>query len=559
MPDPDSQAAIIRQDEIMLQKALEAGGPSGDMIESLPANRQDTITRPQELPSDTQALSFPFDQSVTGIPLDEEEPSFPFDQSVTGIPLDTPDTSPDTIQSNRFVQNSQITLLRQDRSSGSLPETLTPQEDPSSEMILSARGTVYLVKLSANYGPGLYAIDDLTREVIAPDSASKSPIRAGVQQGDAGNLINSKSPILITGIEFNQSDIVSQMPCLNNFKVFYSFGQNFGQVVITGEVLLGPLGDVNVDGVNRVVDFFWKYRVSERHLPIAVSVAWNAYFVYLTGMRIGQIDPQFHVMPFVMIGTLLDIKRETTASINLPGRVINGGSLNDPTLFRALINPSMELKFILLQLGDIGKAIKEKVADVATSLADSAASLFNALKIGAANPVGQPGNATAVKIKNLNTHNAVTQNEKTYALLKQEQDRRKIERQIVGADFSDIPPVPTVDDEKLDNAVRYAGIMIVQDRPAVDPKTGLIKPPSSTTVPSITDADRKNFDEQLDVVASGSINRDEAASIMPDLFTETAIKERAQRIETQQQEKAAQKRAENKRAWDMQQRIPPSN
>lgn len=241
------------------------------------------------------------------------------------------------VQSNRFAPNS-TTLLRQDRLTGSLPETIDPIGDPTAELILSARGTVYLVKMSAEYGPGLYAIDNLTRKTLAPDSPTG--LRDKITFEDRGGLTGTKSIILINGIEFNQSDITSQIPCLNNFKAFYSFGQNFGQAAIIGEVLLGPLGDIDVDGVKRIIDFFWSNRVSEKRVPIGVSISGEAHWVYLTGLKIGQIDAQFHILPFVLVGTLLDIKRDRANRINIQGKVISDGDLDEPSLFKALTNPS---------------------------------------------------------------------------------------------------------------------------------------------------------------------------------------------------------------------------
>lgn len=227
---------------------------------------------------------------------------------------------------SRF-QPSQKDLLRQPGVEDVIPTSTTASQlGDESVMILSARGTFYLVKLASTYGPGIYAIDELTRSVIAPDFTGQVQDRPG----------ETNSPILLTSIEFNQVDITSQVPCLNNVKVFYSFGQNFGQVVISGEVLLGPLGNLSYDGVNRLVGFFWKHRVSVLKKPVAISVANNSYFVYLTGLRIGQVNADFHILPFVMFGTLLDIEREKANEINASGTVITEGSLDEPSLFDAL-------------------------------------------------------------------------------------------------------------------------------------------------------------------------------------------------------------------------------
>jgi hypothetical protein len=217
-------------------------------------------------------------------------------------------------------------LLRQPGVEDVIPNVGTSSQlGGNSTMILSARGTFYQIRLAETYGPGVYAIDELTRGQDQP-----------LGEGQTSFLL--RSPILLNSIEFNQTDIVSPMPCLDNVKVFYSFGQNFGQAVISGEVLLGPLGNISYDGVDRLVDFFWKNRVSVTHRPIAVSVANNPYFVYLTGLRIGRVDSEFHILPFAMFGTLLDLNREETNVVNVRGRVVTGGSLDEPSLYAALMD-----------------------------------------------------------------------------------------------------------------------------------------------------------------------------------------------------------------------------
>lgn len=209
------------------------------------------------------------------------------------------------------IRNADLMAEMEQNSGSLLSQTIGPVAggantfllEGESTVILSARGAFYQVRLASNYGPGVYGIDELNRDqIFRPRSATASPI-------------------LVTAIDFNQTDITSQVPCLDNAKVFYSYGQNFGQASIGGEILLGPLGDINYDGVNQLIDFFWKHRVSRKKTAIAVNVAGNAYFVYLTGLKIGVVDPEYHIMPFAMVGTLLDIQRDKANRINVAGTV----------------------------------------------------------------------------------------------------------------------------------------------------------------------------------------------------------------------------------------------
>lgn len=236
----------------------------------------------------------------------------------------------------------------------------------SSIGFLSARGAFYRVELSNQTGPGLYSIEELDR--VTGD-------------GTGTATSNGKAPILITGIEISHSDIVSQIPCLNNVKVFYAFGQNFGTVAIQGEVLLGPLGDITTEGVERLMDFFWKHRVSKSNLPIKISVAKRSYFVYLVGLKIGTIDPNFHILPFGFFGTLLDLSKEDLSKVN-PGSIfLDQGSLDNPALVKALSvrNPKTNLQ-----------AVND------TSRLDANAGQNDITKDFEPTPAGVPANAGAV-------------------------------------------------------------------------------------------------------------------------------------------------------------------
>jgi len=339
-------------------------------------------------------------------------------------------------------------LLRQATVENVIPNVVTASQlGGESTMILSARGTFYLVKLAATYGPGIYSIDELTREVTAAgDNAFRRP-------GE------STSPILLTSVEFNQVDITSQVPCLNNVKVFYSFGQNFGQVVISGEVLLGPLGDMSYAGVDRLVSFFWRNRVSVKRKPVAVSVANNSYFVYLTGLRIGQVNPDFHIMPFVMFGTLLDITREQSSAVNVRGEVMTGGSLDEPSLFKALQQIPPADPEPMKVPGEVTPPVSP----------DNNPSLNQGSEVSPSN-AGPAGHPTASKIQSQLMNQPQTQEEKDQAAMKAERAKTEADlaslRQMAATDPNAQMSV-TFQESKLatlDSAIAIQDARIAQAR-----------------------------------------------------------------------------------------------
>lgn len=180
------------------------------------------------------------------------------------------------------------------------------------------------------------ALDSAKARIL--ESTQKIENLEGIRSETTTPKSLDRSQILIMGVQLGKRDIVSQVPCLNNAKVLYSFGQNFGDVAIRGEVLLGAVGqkDSAQQGVKSLTDFFESNRVSRSLMPIAVSVASHAFYVYLTGLVIHDIDPEFHVMPFVMMGTLLDLSKEDMRKVNPAGQVLSSQSLDDPALVRAL-------------------------------------------------------------------------------------------------------------------------------------------------------------------------------------------------------------------------------
>ena len=109
---------------------------------------------------------------------------------------------------------------------------------------------------------------------------------------------------------------------MGNIKVFYTLGQNFGNVRIGGEILLGPLGDMQTDGIKFLNEYFNTHRVSVLKKAITVSIGDVAYQVFLTGIAIGEIDKEFHILPFEMIGTLVDAAAGDYNQIN-PSNTLN--------------------------------------------------------------------------------------------------------------------------------------------------------------------------------------------------------------------------------------------
>jgi len=151
-------------------------------------------------------------------------------------------------------------------------------------ILTPCRGNVYRVNPGAGDGnSGFYKIQGL--------SAKKGP-------GDA---------LLIMSVSPTKSDVVAPIITLENTRILYSFGANFGNITISGMVLMGKSGTPG-QSLKTIVDFFESNRVSKSTSPINVtgpSVAWK---VFLTGLSINEADSVNNTQSFALTGIIAEPK-----------------------------------------------------------------------------------------------------------------------------------------------------------------------------------------------------------------------------------------------------------
>ena len=115
-------------------------------------------------------------------------------------------------------------------------------------------------------------------------------------------------PLLISSISWGKRDILLPVPCLNGVKVIYSFGPGFGEVVIRGQILLGPLaGGGGTRNLQGLVDWFEQRRVSKSKKPVKLSiVGQGAVKAYLNTLQIAEPNQEFQTQMFAMGGVLVE-------------------------------------------------------------------------------------------------------------------------------------------------------------------------------------------------------------------------------------------------------------
>lgn len=151
-------------------------------------------------------------------------------------------------------------------------------------ILTPCRGNVYKVNPVENAGEvGFFFIPTL---------------RAKKGQGDA---------LLIMSVSPSKSDVVAPVVTLENTRILYSFGANFGNITISGMILLGKSGTPG-ESLKTLIDFFEQNRVSKKPEAIAVSGPRTSWKVFLTGLNVGEADASNNTQSFSLIGVIAEPK-----------------------------------------------------------------------------------------------------------------------------------------------------------------------------------------------------------------------------------------------------------
>lgn len=142
------------------------------------------------------------------------------------------------------------------------------------------RGCVYAIPASGdNSKGGLYRLDGITD-----------------QKG-------TSSAILLTGLDMMDSDVVAPVITTEDLKILYVFGKSFGNVSVQGQILLGQAGS-DPSKLTGLQDWFNTNRVANSRKPVSLSVAHKAYTVYMTGLALGGVDPEYNIQTFGLQGLI---------------------------------------------------------------------------------------------------------------------------------------------------------------------------------------------------------------------------------------------------------------
>lgn len=116
---------------------------------------------------------------------------------------------------------------------------------------------------------------------------------------------SEENPILIDGPDSTDQDNVFAVSTLDEKQFIYTFGEDLGNVAISGRILLGPVQSGG-RGLQPLMDYFKRNRLSASGKPISVDFpGGSAAKVALTALSLGKPDPEFHIQVFALRGIIV--------------------------------------------------------------------------------------------------------------------------------------------------------------------------------------------------------------------------------------------------------------
>jgi hypothetical protein len=159
----------------------------------------------------------------------------------------------------------------------------------SSVDLLPARGCVYIYPETVQ--AGIFDVEGLPR--------------------DLGN----GAYLLLDDISVKDTDIVQQKTTLMRTRILYEYGRAFGDVSISGTLLMGAVGrtagSAAIGGLRR---WFDQTRVSQNRVPVNVSIGDAAYKVALTYLAVGGTDAETNTQAFMLGGLSIPLRNTGGAS-----------------------------------------------------------------------------------------------------------------------------------------------------------------------------------------------------------------------------------------------------
>ena len=117
---------------------------------------------------------------------------------------------------------------------------------------------------------------------------------------------SSSSPIILQSINIDTKVINLPVVCLNDTRILYVFGKDFGDISVGGLAMLGKGGSGSA--LSQVISYYKSNAaVDGGAKPVSVSLPGNvSYKFYLLGLVISDPNPELQYFPVMLTGKSRD-------------------------------------------------------------------------------------------------------------------------------------------------------------------------------------------------------------------------------------------------------------
>jgi len=105
---------------------------------------------------------------------------------------------------------------------------------------------------------------------------------------------------IITGFSASSEGNLQFLNTLRNFTYVYVFGEKMGDIIISGQTLLGRCGSSLFSGTSRTINYYAFNAASWIGRPLYIAIGASFFYGFLTGVEVGMRNPEARIGNFTL-------------------------------------------------------------------------------------------------------------------------------------------------------------------------------------------------------------------------------------------------------------------
>lgn len=134
-------------------------------------------------------------------------------------------------------------------------------------------------------------------------------------KGSQGTFIPG---IIVTKLDYKQATNTQFQQSLENIIYVYSFGDQMGDLTVSGMAFPRVCGDGNVNGISELFSFYKSNRVSKEVSALRITFAKEVIRGFLVSMALSTVDPSAGIHTFSLLLKTIPAAFRSSASGGVP-------------------------------------------------------------------------------------------------------------------------------------------------------------------------------------------------------------------------------------------------